>query len=219
MIEQLPVMSWEDKATLCHTKNTMQERHQYIQIGWQGRNYSQLGKLEWKVAVHSRLWDCDLCMDFEEKGRTLWGVPPKKEQRNCSSFLNTVRLSSQQPCAAHPTLESGFGNCHNNAWHDGYTNRYPIPLVEELRSRVTWSGCKPHLLLTEEDMGSWANIGRSFLTLWWAMVSPIHHNWEDGDKDPVESIIAASQADIGAGDNRHSKHCPTIREWFSIRVF
>jgi len=55
MIEQLPVMSWEDKATLCHTKNTMQERHQYIQIGWQGRNYSQLGKLEWKVAVHSRL--------------------------------------------------------------------------------------------------------------------------------------------------------------------
>jgi hypothetical protein len=106
-----------------------------------------------------------------------------------------------------------------HAWYDGYTNSYPIPLIEELRSRVTWSGCKPHLLLTEEDMGSWANIGRSFLTLWCAMVSPIHHNWEDGDKDPVESIIAASQADIGAGDNRHSKHCPTIREWFSIRVF
>jgi hypothetical protein len=38
-----------------------------------------------------------------------------------------------------------------HAWHDGYTNRYPITLVEEVRSRVTRSGCKPHLLLTEED--------------------------------------------------------------------
>jgi hypothetical protein len=68
-------------------------------------------------------------MYFEEKGRTVRCVPQKKEQRNCF-FLNTVRLSSQQPCAAHPTLERGFGNCHDMHGMMDIQIDIPFPLLK-----------------------------------------------------------------------------------------